>query len=265
MRIEGSRALLTGATGGLGSAIAEALITAGTSRLALSDRDPASLARLARRLGPTSRAIPAELTSAAEIDRLVVLVGDVDLIVYGAGLPAMGPLSTFARPDLGRAIAVNLWAPAELARVLVPPMAARRCGHVVLLGSIAGKMPLPATSVYNATKFGLRGFSIALRHDLRTHNVGVSIVQPGPIAEAGLWADSGVRMPRLVGLRRPRDVAEAVLDAIRRDRAEVVVGSAATRLGGLLGSLWPSLVGAVNRRFGAATAAAATEAMLGKR
>ena len=85
---------------------------------------------------------------------------------------------------------VNLRAPIALARALAPGMVERHRGHLAFISSLSGKTASPASSVYSATKFGLRGFALGLREDLRRQRVGVSVVLPGFIREAGMFADS---------------------------------------------------------------------------
>ncbi len=109
-------------------------------------------------------------------------------------------------------------------------MLARRRGHLVFMGSLAGKAASPASSLYNATKFGLRGFALALREDLRDAGVGVSVIMPGFISDAGMFADSGVKLPPGVGTRTPEQVAAAVLRAVEQNRAEVTVAPLPIRL-----------------------------------
>jgi short-subunit dehydrogenase len=105
-------------------------------------------------------------------------------------------------------------------------------------------------SVYNATKFGMRGFALALREDMRPHNVGVSTVFPGYIRDAGMFADSGATLPAGVGTRSPQDVARATARAIERNRAEVDVAPLGLRLLALLGGAAPSLAATIQRRIG---------------
>src|SRR5437016_5760449 len=108
-----------------------------------------------------------------------------------------------------------------LAHALAPQMVARGSGHVLFMSSLAGKAATPGTALYNATKYGLRGFASALRADLRASGVGVSTVFPGFIRDAGMFAEAGVKLPPGVGTRSPEHVAQAVLAAIERNRGEV--------------------------------------------
>jgi short-subunit dehydrogenase len=145
-------------------------------------------------------------------------------------------------------------------------MTARRRGHIVLVSSIAGKVASPGGSMYSATKFGLRGFALALRQDLAPVGVGVTGIYPGFIREAGMFAETGVRLPAGVGTRSPDDVAAAVLRAVRDDPAEIDVAAAEQRLGAVLAALSPALSARVQAAFGArAVSAALSDAQRHKR
>jgi short-subunit dehydrogenase len=129
-------------------------------------------------------------------------------------------------------------------------MVERGRGHMVFVSSLQGKAATPDSSVYCATKFGLRGFALALREDLRRDGVGVSVVLPGFIREAGMFAQSGAALPPGVGTRSPEEVAEAVISAIERGRAEVEVAPFPLRLGTAVASVAPAFSAAVSRRLG---------------
>src|SRR5207247_2243219 len=101
--------------------------------------------------------------------------------------------------EIDRALDVNLRAPIQLARALVPPMLERRSGHLVFISSLAGKVATARSALYSATKFGVRAFAAGLREDLHGSGVGATTVFPGFIRDAGLFADSGVELPRGVG------------------------------------------------------------------
>jgi short-subunit dehydrogenase len=124
------------------------------------------------------------------------------------------------------------------------------------MSSLQGKSATPVSSVYCAAKFGLRGFALGLREDLRRHGVGVSVVLPGFIREAGLFADSGAKLPPGVGTRSPEDVARAVISAIERNRAEVDVAPLGLRVGTAISSVAPALSAAVSRQLGSERIAA---------
>ncbi|MGI8847993.1 MAG: SDR family NAD(P)-dependent oxidoreductase [Candidatus Dormibacteria bacterium] len=250
--MRGKRVLLTGATGGIGQAIARALAARG-ARLTLTARRAEILRDLAGELGATT--IAADLTDPASIATLIHEAGRVDILVANAALPSSGLITDFTAEEIDRALAVNLRAPILLSRELSAAMSARRSGHIVLISSLAGKVAAGGASLYSATKFGLRGFGIALREDLRPHGVGVSVIYPGFIRDAGMFADSGVELPRGVGTRTPTQVATAVVRAIERNRGEVDVAPLGLRVGSLIGGIAPGTVAAVNRRLGGARVA----------
>jgi short-subunit dehydrogenase len=248
VNLGGRHVLVTGATGGLGAAIARALAERGASLL-LTGRRTDALEALAAELG--GRALPCDLSDPAAVDRLADEAASVDVLVANAGLSASGHLTSFTQEEVDRALAVNLRAPMALALRLAGPMTARRSGHLVFMSSLAGKAASPGTSVYSATKFGLRGFGLALREDLRASGVGVSVILPGFIRDAGIFHESGARLPPFVGTRSPQDVGAAVVRAIEHNRAEVEVAPLTLRLGASAAGLAPGLAAAVQRRFGA--------------
>jgi short-subunit dehydrogenase len=202
----------------------------------LSARRRPELEALAVELGE-ARVVTADLASPGEAERLATEAGSVDVLIANAGLPANGRLVDFEIDHLDRAIAVNLRSTIVLTRLLLPGMIERGSGHVVLLASLAGKVPTPGSSIYNATKFAIRGFGHALRAELAGTGVGVSLVSPIFVSGAGMWAETGLRAQ--VGETTPEKVAEACIRAIRENRAEIVVASPFQRLGGQLALLFP--------------------------
>jgi short-subunit dehydrogenase len=129
-------------------------------------------------------------------------------------------------------------------------MRSRGAGHLVFISSLSGKAATPGASLYNATKFGLRGFAGGLRADLRGSGIGVSCVFPGFIREAGMFADAGVSLPPGVSTRSPQDVARAVAGAIERDRGEVDVAPLTLRAGSAFAGLAPELAMRLARLLG---------------
>jgi len=248
MQISGSTVLLTGATGGLGQAIARALHARG-GELILTGRRTEILEPLARELD-RARTLAADLSDPAAVARLLAGARDVDILVANAGIPAAGRLESFTLSEVDRTLDVNLRAPVALAHALLPGMLERRRGHLLFVSSIGGKTAVPGNPLYHATKYGLRGFAGALRADLHGSGVGVSCVFPGFIREAGMFAESGVELPPGAGTRSPEDVSRATVDAIERNRGEVVVASLFQRSGAVIAGLAPDLAGSVVRRLG---------------
>jgi short-subunit dehydrogenase len=230
MELSGRTALLTGATGGLGRAIAAALAGHG-AKLILSGRSPEALEAMTAELaGDGHRVLPADLAEPGAAERLAAEAGAVDVLVANAGLPGTGRLPDFAPEELAAALRVNLEAPMLLARGLEPAMLERGSGHMVFISSLSGKSATPLSSVYNATKFGLRGFALGLRADLNPLGIGVSLVSPGTIREAGMYADSGADPIPGLGTGSPLQVADAVVNAIEKNRVEVTVAPIQQRI-----------------------------------
>jgi short-subunit dehydrogenase len=250
----GRRALVTGASGGIGDAIARALHRRGAT-VVLSGRRADALEKLAAELGGRVEVVAADLSSREGVAALVAAAGDVDALVANAALPASGRLDSFSADEIDRSVEVNLRAPVQLAHELVPRMVERGSGHLVFISSMSGKVANGGGSIYSATKFGLRGFAAGLRDELRGTGVGVTVVFPGFIRGAGLFADTGIRLPPYVRTRSPQQVADAVVRGIERDRGEIDVAPFAMRVSGWMAGIAPGPVAGIARRFGSAEVA----------
>ncbi len=251
--LRGARALVTGATGGLGQAIARKLAQEG-SDLVLSGRRLDVLEPLAAELG--AQAIAAELGDLAEVDRPMDEAGPIDLLVANAALSASGNLLEYTPEQIHRNLTVNLHSQIVMTRAAALGMVERGRGHIVLIGSLSGRAASLEASLYNATKFGLRGFALGFRQDLADRNVGVSIVEPGFVRDAGMFADSGAPLPPGVRTVPPEAVAEAIVRAIERNRAEVDAAPFALRAGARIAGVAPVLAGTVSKRLGGSIARA---------
>jgi short-subunit dehydrogenase len=247
MQIAGSTVLLTGATGGIGLAIARAVHERG-GKLIVTGRRVDVLEPLAQELG--ARALAVDLAEPAEVDRLVREAGEIDILIANAALPASGRLESFTPQEIDRALDVNLRAPIMLAHSLLPAMVERRSGHLLFMSSIAGKAASPGTLLYTASKFGLRGFASSLRADLHGSGVGVSTVLPGFIREAGMFAEAEVKLPPGVGTRTPKDVADATIKAIEHNRGEIEVAPLAFRATATFASVAPEFAARISRKAG---------------
>jgi short-subunit dehydrogenase len=248
MQISGSTVLLTGATGGIGHAIARALHARG-AHLILTGRRAEVLKPLAAELG--ARALEADLGDRVALERLIDDAGRVDILLANAALPGSGRLESWSIDEIDRLLEVNLRAPIVLARALLPAMLERSSGHLLFMSSLAGKASSPRSALYNTSKYGLRGFASSLRADLRGSGVGVSAIFPGFIRDAGMFADAGVKLPPGVGTRSPEDVARACVTAIERNRGEIDVAPLALRVGTIFAGIAPELAGKLSRLMGA--------------
>jgi len=262
--------VLTGAAGGIGTAIARRLARAG-ARLALVDRDAAGLDALATALSGSRAEVSIhlfDLRELAELDQLAHAVvaahGGVDVLINNAGVTVHGPLVSQSAEDVARVIGVDLHAVIETTRVFLPRLRDRPGAHVVHIASMAGLQGFPFQSTYSAAKFGLRGFGQALRPELAAMGIGCSTILPGTIATGFLRhtpTHDPVSSARLATLMErfgtsPDRVAAAVTHALRWNRSEVRVGWDAHLLAltrWLCPPLLPWLLGSMLRRgfFGA--------------
>lgn len=251
MSLVSGNVLVTGATGGIGHAIARAFAGRGASLL-LTGRQAELLEDLAAEVG--GRPLSCDLADREQVARLAEDAEDagIDVYVANAALPASGVFTELTPEEIDRMLEVNLRAPIALARRLVPRMVERGRGHTVFISSLSGKAASPASSIYAATKFGLRGFALSLREDLRQHGVGVSTVLPGFIRDAGMFAEAGIGLPPGVGTRTPAQVAEAVIRAVERNRAEVEVAPVPLRVGATFAGAAPELAATAARLMGGA-------------
>lgn len=256
MNVTGKKVLLTGATGGLGHAIARRLSAAG-AHVVLSGRRGDVLVGLAAEID--GEVAPADLADADAVRELADAHADVDILVSNAGLSASGVIDSWTEEQIDRALDVNLRSAIVLSRMLVPNMVARGSGHVVFMSSLAGKSATAGASIYNATKFGLRGYAGALRAELHGTGVGVSAIFPGFIRDAGMFHEADVKLPFGVTTKSPEQVADATLRAIERNKAEIDVAPFGLRLGAVLSGLVPDVAAAVTRRTGGEKIASAHE------
>ncbi len=127
----------------------------------------------------------------------------------------------------------------------------------MFVSSLSGKVATANSGLYSATKFGLRGFSSGLRQDLQGTGVSSSCIFPSGIADAGMFADSGAKLPFGAGTKKAAHVGAAVVRAIERDRGEIDVATVAERAWGKVGQVAPATMARINRRFGGTEIAAA--------
>ncbi len=226
MQLPGTVALVTGGSSGIGAATVRALAAAGARPL-IAGRDPARLEAMARETGGLALAAdlaaadgPAELAEAA---LQAAGPGGIDLLVNNAGIGWAGPIEQMTGQQAARLIAVNLAAPVELTRLLVPGMIAHGRGHIVFVSSIAGATGVRGEAVYSAVKAGLGCFAESLAHELAGRGVRVSVIVLGVI-DTPFFERRGRPYDR----RRPTPlpanrVANALVSAIERNQYMVFV------------------------------------------
>lgn len=249
MEIRGARVMVTGASGGLGEAIARDLAGRGAD-LVLTARRTARIEALAEELG--AEAVTADLTDRADVERLGQLAAGCGILVANAGTGGDKGVADTEPADVDFSIDVNLRAPILLANAFVQAhLRTGAPGHVVLIGSLSGLAPSPGTNLYNATKFGLRGFALSLRQDLHGTGTSLSIVEPGFIRDAGMFHEGDIDLPAGVRTSAPDEVARGVVRAIERDVAEVFVAPPEMRFASTLATVAPGLTAAVMRKVDA--------------
>ena len=253
-------ALVTGASRGIGPFIARSLAEAGYS-LVLTGRSASELEVLAddlRAKGTTAVALARDLTVAEDVEALVRTaereVGRVDVLVNNAGGDPQREFDDMTWAENDAIFQLNLIAPMRLTHLLLPGMLERGRGHIVNISSIAGRVGFPYTEAYAAAKDGLMGFTRVLRNDYRSRGVSASVVVLGAIRDAGQGqriADQlGMKMPAM-GTSPAKAVGKAVVAAIEKDRAEIVVMPGPGRLIKALMDLLPSMGPAMNQATGA--------------
>lgn len=258
-QLQGTVALLTGAAGGIGAHIARTLAGEGVG-LALSGRNVGALEQVrdaVRGRGVAAEVVPADLGDLDEARTLPAraeeAVGPLDILVNNAGIEITSVFTRLEPEEIETVIRVNLAAPMILTHAVVPRMLERRRGHVVQVSSLAGKLGPPYNGPYAASKAGLVALTQSLAAEYAESPLGFSVVCPGFVSDQGMFArakERGVRTTALLGESAPEDVARAVVDAIRQDRAEVLVNPTPVRPLLALATLSPRAGAALARRIG---------------
>jgi short-subunit dehydrogenase len=255
--MQGKVAIVTGASRGIGRFIARHLARE-RMRLVLVARSARELDEAAAEVGDGALACPADVSSegdlAAMLERVERQVGPPDVLINNAGIESASAFERMPPDAIRRVVEVNLVAPMVLTRLVLPGMLLRGRGHVVNVASMAGKQPPPFVATYASTKAGLIALTHSLRSELEGRGVGVSVVCPGFVTEAGMFADAqrahGGRAPRLAGAVSPDEVAAAVVRAVRDDLPEVLVNPGPARLAGAILELFPAARAILNERLG---------------
>ena len=259
VQLNGANALVTGAAGGLGRYISRALAAQGAN-LALSDLPGDGLeARRAEvaAFGTTVEAVGADLTKQKQrrelIPRAEEALGPIDVLVNNAGVEFVGPFADAPLSQVDQITKVNFLTPIELSRIVLPGMLERRRGHIVNIASLAGKSTLAFFHTYNATKYGVVGFSHSLRHELTDEPVSVSVICPGFIEREGMYGrvESEVDGDNPLGSSPPEKVGQAVVRAINDDRAEIIISARPVRPLIALSAAFPQAAIWLSERIGA--------------
>lgn len=251
-------AIVTGASSGIGAATAVAFGREGMC-LALFARRVDRLeetANAVRAAGGQAIVAPGDVRDRAALANLVeqtlAAYGRIDVLFNNAGLGRLGWLESIDPADVDLTLDVNLRGAIDAARSVLPPMIAQRSGHIINMASLAGQIGAPTYSVYAATKFGLAGFSEALRREVAVWGVRVSAVYPAGVPtawgeEAGYRRHGRWSTPRFARLS-VEDVARSIVELVKRPRREVILPPVA-RLAVWANRAAPWLVDWLAKRF----------------
>jgi 3-oxoacyl-[acyl-carrier protein] reductase len=255
--LRGRTAFVTGAASGIGRAIAIALAQAGVN-LVLTDHDAAGLQSTrdeAAKLGVAATTAVCDLTQPVEITAMLERLfsaGPLHILVNCAGIALYGQQRLVKDSDWRDLMAVNLLAPMQITTHLMNLLARADEAHIVNMSSIFGLVPVRGLAAYQASKYGLVGFTLAMRNDYHRGNFGVSVICPGlvktPMVEPDGSSKIYSKMPRIPAwlFTTPERVAQATVDAIKRDRGLVIITFTA-HLMWYLNRFFPGLIDLLNR------------------
>jgi len=245
--LAGKTALVTGASRGIGEFIVEALLAEGM-KVALAARSLDDLTSVQARLDPEGQRtaiLQCDVVDAGACRETVraatAALGDIDVLVNNAGVEV---LSAFADGDIDKMrqiIDINVIGLLQMTHAVLPLMLSRGHGQIANIASLAGLTPVPYNAVYSASKHAVVGFSDSLRMELEGSGVGVSAICPGFVREAGMFSRHSEDAPAMAGTSSPREVAEAVLKAIKGNRRSIVVSPPTAKLSPVLRAVAPGL------------------------
>ena len=228
MNIQGKTALITGASRGIGRAIALELAQQGAKRLLLVARDRQRLAEVAAEIEPLGvevEILALDLTQLVEVNIAIAQAwrdyGPIDLLVNCAGVAHQAPFLKSQLPDVQQEIAINLLGMYTMTRLIARRMAAEHSGTIVNVSSLMGKIAAPTMATYSATKFAILGFSQALRGELAAHNIKVIALLPS-LTDTDMVRE--LDWFRWVVPMTPQKVAQALVAGVNRGSPEIVVG-----------------------------------------
>jgi short-subunit dehydrogenase len=259
-RFGGRIVFITGASSGIGAALAREFVRAGAD-VALAARRVERLTRLAAELkagGRRALVVACDVTVDGDLERAVArtreALGRIDVVVANAGFSVTGPLESLRLDDYRRQLETNVFGVLRTVYATLPDLKKAR-GRLVILGSVAGHMGLPGSSAYAMSKFAVRGLAESLGHELAPHGVAVTLVSPGlveselrQVDNRGVW-HAGMREPLPKALVMPTArAARQIVRAVGRRRREIVV-TAHGKLGVFLQRHTPWLVAWGIRRF----------------
>lgn len=217
-------ALVTGAASGIGLATARALIGAG-ARVVMADRDAAALERLGGELGDAAIPLVTDLLDPASCDAMVpdalARAGRIDILHCNAGTYIGGDLTETDPATIDRMLNLNVNAVMKNVHAVIPHMAGRGSGDIIVTCSVAGHFPVPWEPVYSGSKWAITCFVQTMRRQLNKKGIRVGQVSPGPVISALLadWPEENLRKAKESGsLIEPEEISDAVIYMLTRPR-----------------------------------------------
>jgi short-subunit dehydrogenase len=254
--IQDKTVLLTGATGGIGRSLALSLAREGAS-IMLAARSAGELELLRgelRALGARAETVAGDLLDDGYRRNLPLrtrsALGEIDVLINNAGVDEFVEFAEQQSENIQRILDLNIAAPMMLTRELLPSMVERRAGHIVNMASLAGRVATPYAAVYSGSKAALAQWSFSLAAELRDTGVAVSVICPGFVADAGMFARRQREAPGVVGACAPEDVAAAVLHAIRDRAMDILVTPRPARPLVALQAMSPRLITRLTEKLG---------------
>lgn len=258
MELRNSVAILTGASRGIGAHLAEALARRGVD-IALAARGAEGLeatANAVRRVGARAITVPTDVTDGSDLEQLVKRtedeLGPVDLLVNNAGIERYAFFESSDVDSIAAIMNTNVIGAQVLSRLVVPGMVERKRGHIVNISSVAGKTAVPYNVIYSSSKHALIGFSWSLREEMRRYNVGVSVVCPGFVSDAGMYHDwsQGTTPPKVAKTVPLEKVVAKTIEAIEKNKAEVVVAGGLLPWADVFAAFSPEIPALIGRKSG---------------
>lgn len=259
--VQGAVVVITGASSGLGKECARVFHAAG-ARLVLCGRDAARLQQVVQELTASStntqkqtftpRTVVFDLAKADTVDRaaeeILKCYGQVDVLINNAGISYRGNILETDISVQRDVMEINYFGPVALTQALLPSMVQRRSGHIVVISSVQGKISIPYRSAYAASKHATQAYFDCLRAEIECHGIPVTVISPGYIrtnlslnAVTGDGSKYGVLDKTTATGMDPRDVACAVLKAVRHSSKDVVLAGPLPTVAIYLRTLWPSI------------------------
>jgi short-subunit dehydrogenase len=258
MHLRGKSCIVTGASRGLGVHIAERLARSGAD-LTLAARSAEELDKTAERVnryGTRVLTVPTDVNKKTDLKNLVKKTdaefGQVDVLINNAGIESVSNFHRQSLAEIESILKTNIVALELLTRLVLDQMVERKNGHIVNIASLAGKTAVPYNTVYSSSKHAVVGFSLSLREELKGYGVGVSVVCPTFVSDAGMFATGRPEQdaPKVATLVSPADVAEAVIKTIEKNKAEILVTKGLSRLVDVAHAISPSATARIQEASG---------------